>query len=232
MEMEQPQPEVPAQVEPTQPMQSPPAKKSHLGSILWVFVSLVLLAGIGGVWWWQQQNINSLNAKVADLNGQVAGLNQQLQAKPDTTLPPVTYKADVGKFTLTLEKGYGIAVLHDAGAEGRAITDLLIAKTSSIPNVLLSNQYQKAEIWVAEHSLEGTTYKAAVKSDIGDSESTKLPSITIDGVKADVYEVAGLSAVKKVFFTKGDALYHIELTFMGKETDKLLNAIVKGFSFD
>ncbi len=206
-----------------------PNKPHSIQKWLWPVVVLLLLGGGAYIWWWQQQNVDSLNSKINDLNGQIEILSIVEQPQPVVNDSTSIYTAQVGKFTLKLDD-YAIVVLHDDGAEGSPLTKLLIAEPSA-PGVVKSNMYEKAELTAVQYGLHNTTFEEAVKMRL-DTSYTKLPSVTIDGVTAEVYKVEGLDYTKKVFFGKGEILYDVELTFTNEKTDKMLEAIIKGFTFN
>lgn len=208
------------------------ANNSHgLQKWLWPIISLLLLGGGAYIWWWQQQNVNNLSSKINELNSQIEARPTEEQPPAVINDPASTYTAKVGKFTLTLAD-YAIVVLHDAGAEGSPYTSLLIANKTTEPGVVTSNTYSNAKLTAVQYGLNNTTLDKAVALNLGNSSRTKLPSVTIDGVTAEVYKIDGLDYTKKVFFGKGDTLYIIELTFIDETTEKMLEAIIKGFTFN
>lgn len=123
---------------------------------VWPIVALALLGGGAFVWWWQQQNVSNLNHKINELNGKLQTLTAKEEPQTAATQVTSTYAAQVGKFTLSLDD-YAIVVLHDGGAEGSPITQLLIADKTSEPGVVKRDLYNKAELTAIQYGLHNTT---------------------------------------------------------------------------
>jgi len=82
------------------PEPTAPKQKSGFKKVLLVLLVLVLIGGTGyGVYYWQQQQVKTLNAQVTTLTVQAAGLNRQITVLNAQVKAAKTTNQNVIKFT-------------------------------------------------------------------------------------------------------------------------------------
>lgn len=213
----------------------PPSGKKK--RVLLSFAGIILLAGIGttGYLYSQGKSDNKeLNSQIADLSGQVESLKQEPQekaqaAEPAKEMTETVYKADVGKFTLTLPSEYYIVEEIDGGYEGGPITKATIGFPTDENNVISTDIFKTIGIYARPS--EQKNFKSDVENEVG-KDAKKVKTVKIDGVDADLYDVPGLSDSRTLVFYKDKVFYSISSTIQDKNTDKLIDEIVKGFKFN
>ncbi len=197
--------------------------------------ALLVLAGTGA-WYWQYQKTNKLATDNENLTAQLADAREDETAKMatgDKSKNETVYRAKIGKFTLALPSKYVVIERVDGGGEGGNSTSLLIGDDTSSEGVAASYIYTEISMQALELGPQGTTFREYVDGALSEENPTKLPSVKIDGVTAEVYQVAGLASPRVVYFSKGDIAYKISLMDdQSKSSIEKLDAIVAGFKFD
>jgi hypothetical protein len=211
-------------------------KKSRKG--LWIaLVLLVFLIG-GGLfaylWLSEKDRADQLNQQVDSLASQTQPSGSQ-QTEPAEV--SASYQATVGKFTLTLDDNYYIIVEHDGGFEGGPITQLRIGtKGENGTQTVDSSSHESVSITAVP--LNGENFEDRVANALSADEGvtqTKLESVEVDGVDAEVYRLAGLFNDKKLFFTNSDVFYTITAGNAANDqsaSEAVLTDVLAGFKFD
>jgi len=194
------------------------------------FLAVVVVAV--GVYFWQHQNVDNLSKKNASLSSQLAiaqKANKTPQSSAGATSSTVSYKASLGKFTLTLPDKYIFIVGNDSGGSNSG-TSLTIGDKTSDDSVVDSPT--GATVAIEAYGLHGRSFSSLVSGYINDRAPFGKTTIQIDGVAAESYMFGGESAPRGIYFTKGDMFYRIELGDTGGSIDQKLGAIIAGFKFD
>ncbi len=214
------------------------AKKSNGKNkkILLSFAAVVLLAGFGttGYLFTQEKsNARQLSAEVEDLNVKVESLKQDAVEKAEVAeaeeASETVYKADVGKFTLTLPSEYYVVEEIDGGYEGGPITQAKIGFPTEAENVVSTDIFKTVEI--SARPSEQKDFESDAKNAVGE-DAKKVKTIKVDGVDADMYDVPGLSDSSALVFFNNKVFYKVSSAVKDKNTDKLINEVINGFKFD
>lgn len=196
-----------------------------------LFLVLLLLAGTGsGVFYWQQQDIKKLKNENQQLTSKLAskvGDNQ----KPSEDEAQTVYKAEVGKFTLTLPHKYVVLEENDGGGEGGPSTSLKIGERTDVEGVFTTQIFSTVTIY-AYPLQDRSSFRQEIDGILEGGLPQKLPSVTIDGTTAEVYHTEGLGNPKDLFFTHNNLFYRISMDHDHEPTSTQLNEIIKGFKFD
>lgn len=207
-------------------------------------VALAAIVG-SGVWYWQQQTIDARESRVNNLESQVETLSQEKEKlavaaedekkkeekeeeeKPDKR---TVYKAEVGKFTLTLPSKYKIVQRNDGGGEGGPSTQLLLAEETDDPGVYNSSIWDKFEITAIP--LQTISFRDRVDGKLENFNVTEESTTTINGVKAEVYKTGGFGATKKIYFTNNGIFYAIDIGSDSDTANQRLEDVKDGFQFN
>lgn len=206
-------------------------------------VALAVIVG-SGVWYWQQQTIDARNSRVNTLESQVETLNQEKEElavaaedkekeeekekeKPDKR---TVYKAEVGKFTLTLPSKYKVVQRNDGGGEGGPSTQILLAEETDDPGVYTSSIWDKFEVTAIP--LQTVSFRDRVNGKLRNANVIEESTTTINGVKAEVYKVGGLGTSKKIYFTNNGIFYSIDMGSDSDAANQRLEDVKDGFQFN
>jgi hypothetical protein len=215
------------------------ASKKHSRKNLFYILGLVVLLTVAGLLaylWYSEKD------RADQLDQQVGSLVEQKRASSETedkTEAPASasYKAEVGKFTLTLADKYYIIVEHDGGFEGGPITQLKVAtKGDKGTQTLTAPSHQSVTISavpIGESPYEDRV--AAGLSEFEESERSQLTAVKVDGANAEVWRLSGLFNDKKLFFEKNGVFYTITAGNAGSDegpAQAVLTDVLKGFKFD
>lgn len=203
-------------------------------------LALILLAGASflAYLWSQEKSKNSnLNSQISGLNNQINSLKNDLEnskksqdaKKPEDT-SQTTYKAEVGKFSLSLPSDYVIIKNLDAGFEGGPATILTIGKKTSLNGVVDSLVGDEAKL---EANPNFQSFEDFVTNKNSDFEGgvKNQPNVSVDGVSARSFKLSGLIDMKALAFEKNKISYYIRVVDSA-EGQKTLDAIVAGFKFN
>jgi hypothetical protein len=205
-------------------------------AFLVILLFLLILAGCGatGYYWYQEKQ------RTTDLTAQVTTLQSELAtaATPKATAVTRQYKADVGKFILTLPESYAIIRNWDGNFEGGPVTRLSIGTQDKDTHLVDYKIPEEFSLSAVPASTQGVDFKTWVKNQLAveNSEPTqKKPDIKIDGVTAEVYQLVGLFESQRIFFNKNEVYY--QLTLVGTDNAaskalKTLDVLTKGFKFN
>lgn len=208
-------------------------KKSR-GVVLSLTVCLGLIVATAvGVYAWQHQKVNNLNKKNASLASQLA-----LAQKDDTSSRSsgssisntISYKATVGKFTLTLPSADVIVRDNDGGGEGGPFTSLGIGSKTSITGVVDYSQAVQASL-VARPLHGSETFRSVVDGDLKDVGETTKTAVRVDGVDAESYTYGGFGAPQSIYFVKDGIYYKLHTEEADSPSGKLA-PIIAGFKFN
>lgn len=204
--------------------------------VLLSLAAVLLVAGLGstGYLYTQEKTDNKqLSSEVEDLDGKVESLKQeaieQAEGVEKKEALQTVYEAEVGKFTLTLPSEYYVVEEIDGGYEGGPITQASIGFPTEAENVISTDVFKTVEI--SARPSEQKNFKADVENALG-TDAKKVETIKIDGVNADMYDVAGLSDSSALVFFNNKVFYKISSTVKSKDINKLIVEIVKGFKFN
>jgi len=214
--------------EPTKNTMRPP-KKAHGIALNLALCLVVVTAGVAGVYYWQHQKVNDLSKKNSSLVLQLASAqkaSKSSQSSGGSASNTISYKADVGKFTLTLPSKYAIVKTRDGGGEGRTQTSLEIGLATDTQGVVSITPELPINIFA--YDMKGSTFRALVDAQDTVKDSYDKSTLKIDGVDAEMYKAGGFAAPQAVYFTKNNIFYTID---MG-DADPVLDAIIAGFKFD
>lgn len=196
-----------------------------------VFLILLLLLGTGGsVYYWQQQEVTKLKEENRQLSSKLTENTTQSQDSEEDEIETV-YKAEVGKFTLTLPHKYVIIKENDGGGEGGPSTSLAIGERTDTEGVFTTQVFSTVTLRAFPLENRGT-FRQEVDSILKDSLPQKQPAVTIDGVTAEVYRTEGFGTPKEMFFTKNNIFYRISMDEDHEPTNAQLDAIIKGLKFN
>lgn len=216
--------------------------KSKKGIAVALVVLILLSAAIAGVWYWKQQEVDSLSKQKNEVTNELSAAkvqkeklstkNEQLAKAAD--LPSETkYQAEVGKFSISLPVEYVVIEKSDSGGEGGPSTYIFIGDTTNedgehnVVNSLIGN-----EVSVIARPISGLSFRNHVDNGLdGYAEPRKQNPISVGGVDAEVYLGGGIGESKLVFFTANDIFYQITL----ENTDpanKKLDAIISDFKLN
>jgi hypothetical protein len=209
-------------------------KKSH-GAAIGVVAGLVIAAlAAAGVYYWQYQKVDDLDKKNASLTTQLDSVqkaSKSAQSSGKATSGTISYKAGVGKFTLTLPDKYAFIQRSDGPGEGGSSTMLLVGDSTSTPGTVESSI--ATSITLSAYGLHGMKFRNLVDGDLESrSPYEKDVTVKIGGVDAESYKVGGLAAPKNIYFTKGDLFYKIEMSDTDAASNQKLAAIIAGFKFN
>ncbi len=216
--------------------------------LLWGLAVLALVAAVAaGVWWWQQKSLSRLSSQKNDLSAKVAALTSEKnklaaenKALAQSANPPANtvYKANVGKFTLTLPSKYVVVHRQDNARTGLPWLQLLIGEKTADYNVIEAPDLGGVTI-DARLMDRGENFRSAVDSDVSSAfglpPSKKLipTSLTIDGTAAEVYtDTAFAQPPKRVYFTKNGMLYILAIKDGDSQAKPKLDAVIAGFKFN
>lgn len=205
-----------------------------------VILALVLAAAVGfGVWYWQQQVVDTQSSRVSNLESEVEALIQEKEqlATPEEGEEDeneeidtqTVYQAEVGKFTLSLPNEYKVVQKNDGGGEGGASTRLLIAKTTDEAGVYTSSIGNEVTIFAMPLENRNVSYRESVDNRTSNETIIEQNTRTIDGMEAEVYVIGGIGTSKEIYFGNNDMLYEITVSGDTEEANKKLDAVIDGF---
>lgn len=210
-----------------------PKKKTRLRKIfIWLglLVLVVIIALLGYLYLIERAD----SQRLRDQLNQSPTVKEKVVNSPAIAPGQAKYAATVGKFTLTLPSQYYITVELDGGFEGGPATRLTVGTVSTkAEQTIISPAHARVSIG-AYLIGDGNTYEARKKAELAEQEATKLTTVKVDGVDAEVYQLSGLFTDKKLFFTKNDIFYVITAGSVDSTTSpqKDLDEVVKGFKFN
>lgn len=218
-------------------------KSKKLNPLYFVIGTLVIISAVLGYLLWDK------NAKLSDANQAMAN-SQATEAQADKvevaddTDEPVqsaqpaeptgsacklssVYKAEVGKFTISLKAPYVIVRQIDGGFEGGPATRLEIAKCLN-DEANVYDQFPSNEVSV----LANPNATAAELKSRYESEIALIPdgNVTIDGVSANRYKANGLFTSLVIIFEHSGIGYQIDAT-EGAEGNKILTDLISDWKF-
>lgn len=222
-----------------------PIKKSKKNKILLTTLMVVVITAflvLGYFYKTEKDNNNQLQNQLNSAKNKLDNSERNPVPKEinETTTPLITeqntvYKANAGKFTLSLPATYGIVKQHDGSGEGGAATLLLIGKKLGNSGIIHSDNYGRVEVEAFPDSSRSGTFEQRVQAKLQEfgGGSTKQTDTVIDGVNVQVYIVGGLFSNKFLLFIKNDVFYAIKLVnneAPGVNED--LEEVIKGFKFN
>lgn len=201
---------------------------------------LVLVAATGAVVYLLKQEkskVSQLNSQVASANSEVSSLKAEQANEPAKSETPAVkqsqdtaYTAKVGKFTLTLPSDKVVVQELDGQTEGGPATHILIGVKTTNPALfdIKYGEFQSTIVANPNYARGGTSFQQWVDEVAAPkNESKKLQSVTVSGVKGDLYSVGGLIGTEKLVFENNKIYYSIEAP-----NKKQLDEIVKSFKFN
>jgi cytoskeletal protein RodZ len=220
--------------EPTTAPTAQQPKKSRGVALNLTVCLVVVVAIVTGVYLWQHQKVNDLNTKNESLATQLAAAKAQVKVTQNFTSSTndeqVSYKATVGKFTLTLPDTYAIVRENDGGAEGGPFTSLEIGSKTSINAVV--DYSQTAQPSIVARAFHGSeTFRSLVDADVKDMGNPTKTTVKVDGIDAESYTYGGFGAPQSVYFTKNGIYYKFHTEEMDSSAGKL-DSIIAGFKFN
>lgn len=212
---------------------TPPIKPKSKKVFIWLgFTVVIVIAALLGYLYWAEHNDNQA------LRDQLKQTTPVTKDESNVSSPAIApgkaqYAATVGKFTLTLPSEYYITVELDGGFEGGPGTRLSVGTASTkAEQTIISLAHNRVSL--EAYPLSGNSYESRKADIIAGQESTKLSSVKVGGVDAEVYELGALFTDRKLFFTKNDTFYVITAGSIDSNSSikKDLDEVIKGFKFN
>lgn len=208
--------------------------------------SLILVAGLGiSVFLLKEerQRTNQFSDQAYGLLQEKARNEADLKAAAeDPELSKIdgsqtVYKAEVGKFSLTLPGNYYVIEELDGAFEGGPATQINVATAAE--NGIISNPVTaNLSITAGPSDFLKKEFDKYIKDKLdGYPSYKKAGSIKVDGQDAQVYEIDNLITQKSIFFQSKDKKIDYEISLVDgsdnfAQTKTLLEDTLKGFKFN